>query len=110
MNATEIEEIKKILIKEIENTEKKIIEYSELCKPIPPENSIGRVSRMDAINNKSVMEAALREAKRKMQKLKVMKNKINDTDFGICIRCQQKIPYGRLMIRPESKYCVKCAE
>jgi len=39
-----------------------------------------------------------------------MKNKIDDTDFGICIRCQQKIPYGRLMIRPESKYCVKCAE
>ena len=110
MNATEIEEIKKILIKEIENTEKKIIEYSELCKPIPPENSIGRVSRMDAINNKSVIEAALREAKIKMQRLKVMKNKIDDTDFGICTRCKQKIPYGRLMIRPESKYCVKCAE
>ena len=110
MNATEIEKIKKILIKEIENTEKKIIEYSELCKAFPPENSIGRVSRMDAINNKSVIEAALRETKIKMQKLKIMKNKIDDTDFGICIRCKQKIPYERLMIRPESKYCVKCAE
>ena len=61
MNEAEIKEIKKRLIKEIETTHHKIIEYSELCKPIPPENSIGRISRMDAINNKSVIEAALRE-------------------------------------------------
>ena len=110
MNEAEIKEIKKRLIKEIENTHKKIIEYSELCKPIPPENSIGRISRMDAINNKSVIEAALREAKKKIQELKIMQNKINEPDFSLCIKCKQKIPFGRLMIRPESKCCVKCAE
>ena len=38
------------------------IEELELTKPIPPENAIGRVSRMDAINNRSVNEAALRTA------------------------------------------------
>ncbi len=37
----------------------RILEYRELTKPIPPENAIGRVSRMDAINNRSVNEAAL---------------------------------------------------
>ena len=110
MNAIEKEKIKEKLAEEIVETKQKVSKYKELTQPIAPENSIGRVSRMDAINNKSVIEAALREAKRKMQKLKIMKNKIDDTDFGICIRCQQKIPYGRLMIRPESKYCVKCAE
>ena len=35
------------LIKEIEL----IKEYKELTKPIAPENAIGRISRMDAINN-----------------------------------------------------------
>ena len=48
--------------KEIQETAKKIEEYKELSKPIAPENAIGRVSRMDAINNKSVVEAALRES------------------------------------------------
>ena len=109
MNATEIEEIKKILIKEIKNTEKKIIEYSELCKPIPPENSIGRISRMDAINNKSVLEAALRELKSKIEKLKRVKKKINSAEFGLCIKCKKSIPYGRIILVPEAEKCVKCA-
>ena len=98
------------LSKEIKKTKLQIIKYSELCKPIAPENSIGRISRMDAINNKSVVEAALREAKNKMQQLKIMQTKITDTDFGSCIKCKKHIPLGRLMIRPHSKFCVNCAQ
>ena len=42
---------------EIKKVESQIIDYRELTKPISPENAIGRVSRMDAINNKSKNEA-----------------------------------------------------
>ena len=110
MNETELKAIKEKLLLETHDTQKKINKYSDLCKPIPPENSIGRISRMDAINNKSVVEAALRELTKKMQQLKVMQNKINDTDFGICNKCKKRIPFGRLMIRPHSKFCVNCAK
>ena len=54
---------------------------------MPPENSIGRISRMDAINNKSVVEAALRIAKEKMTELRAMQKKIENSDFGICKKC-----------------------
>jgi len=110
MDETEKKAIYKKLLTEIDSTQKKIVEYTELCKPIAPENSIGRISRMDAINNKSVVEAALREAKNKMQQLQVMQLKIKDADFGTCTKCKQHIPLGRLMIRPHSKFCVNCAQ
>ena len=110
MDKTQILEIKKVLKAELKSTQLKIDEYTELCKPIAPENSIGRVSRMDAINNKSVVEAALREAEKKMQQLLQMDKKINDEDFGICIKCRNTIPFGRLMIRPHSTFCVNCAQ
>jgi DnaK suppressor protein len=110
MDETQKKEIHKKLLHEIDNTQKKIAEYTELCKPIAPENSIGRISRMDAINNKSVVEAALREAENKMQQLQVMQHKIKDADFGMCNKCKQHIPLGRLMIRPHSKFCVNCAQ
>ena len=110
MDKTQILEIKKVLKAELKNTQLKIDEYTELCKPIAPENSIGRISRMDAINNKSVVEAALREAEKKMQQLLQMDKKINDEDFGICLKCRNTIPFGRLMIRPHSKFCVNCAQ
>jgi DnaK suppressor protein len=63
-------EIKEKIIKEIDKTEKSIKEYREITKPVEPDCAIGRVSRMDAINNKSVAEASLRKAEEKLLKLK----------------------------------------
>lgn len=85
-----------------------IDQYKELTKPIAPENAIGRVSRMDAINNKSVNEAALRKAEAKLQNLRVAKSKLNDPDFGICIQCKQPIPVERILLMPQVVSCVRC--
>ena len=110
MDKAQLKAVQRQLNHEIKTTQDKINEYRLLCKPIAPENSIGRVSRMDAINNKSVVEAALRSAKEKMQQLKFMQNKIKESDFGICKKCNRKIPFGRIMIQPHSKFCVNCAK
>lgn len=103
------EEIRLKIIKEIGKTEKQILEYKELTRPIEPENAIGRISRMDAINNKSVTEAALRNTKEKLLKLNIALSKIDDEDFGFCIRCKQPIPLGRILIMPQSRTCVNCS-
>ena len=110
MDVDERNKIKTKLADEIRETKKKISKYLELSKPIVPENSIGRISRMDAINNKSVLEAALREAQSKLIQLNDINNKIASSDFGLCKTCKKSIPFGRLMIRPESQLCVNCAK
>ena len=110
MDVDEKNKIKTKLADEIRETKEKISKYLELSKPIAPENSIGRISRMDAINNKSVLEAALREAQSKLIQLKAINKKITSSDFGLCKTCKKSIPFGRLMIRPESQLCVNCAK
>ena len=110
MNKAQLKVLEKKLKNEIKTTQEKINTYSNLCKPISPENSIGRISRMDAINNKSVVEAALRFSIEKIKQLKEMRTKITQSDFGICSKCNQSIPFGRLMIQPHSKFCVICAQ
>lgn len=87
----------------------KIAEYKELTKPIPPENAIGRVTRMDAINNKSVNEAALRVAEQKYINMGRALEKINEDYFGLCTGCGKEIPVGRIMLMPGSTKCVGCA-
>ena len=109
MNPTQKKEFLTILKKEIIETSLKIKKYTELCKPIAPENSIGRISRMDAIINKSVTESALRESTKKLLQLESVNKKINDKNFGKCIVCNKEIPYGRLIIRPNSQKCINCA-
>lgn len=76
---------------------------------IAPDDAIGRVSRMDAINNKSVNEAALRQSESKLKKLKETIQRIDDKDFGICVKCHQSIPVGRIVLMPESRMCARCA-
>jgi DnaK suppressor protein len=86
-----------------------IEELEELTQPIEPDCAIGRVSRMDAINNKSVNEAALVTAKDKLKNINLALERIDDKEFGICVQCGEPIPIQRLIIMPESSRCVACA-
>lgn len=94
---------------EIEKTRKKISRYKEMTQPIAPDNAIGRVSRMDAINNKGVMDAALRKAKECLEGLERHLEKLGSSDFGLCVRCKNQIPLERIFMAPQSSFCVNCA-
>ena len=103
-------EFETLIATEIEITLKTIEEYKQTTQPIAPDNAIGRVSRMDAINNKSVAEAGLKKGKEKLNKLEFALSKVNSEEFGICHRCGGDIPLGRLALMPQSLFCVKCAK
>ena len=103
-------EIKARIEEEISKTLVSLEQYRELTKPISPENAIGRVSRMDAINNKSINDVALQKAELKLNNLKVALSKIDDIDFGICRKCNQPIPLGRLLLLPQTTTCVNCSK
>ena len=109
MKLYNISDFPKKLSEEIRKTLDKIKNYEEMCKPVAPDSSIGRVSRMDAINNKSVLDEALRKAEIKLDKLKIVQKEINNNGFGQCLKCKKQIPIERLIIVPESKKCVNCA-
>jgi DnaK suppressor protein len=36
--------------------------------------------------------------------------KVDDNAFGVCERCGQEIPVGRLEVLPFARYCVECQE
>lgn len=103
-------DLKGKILETIDKTEAEIEQLKEATQPISPENSIGRISRMDAINNKSVSEATLRSAKRKLAALQFALTKIDSPDFGNCSRCGNPIPSARLMFMPQSTRCVRCAD
>jgi len=98
------------IIEEISKTEKLILEYKDMTQPIAPDVAIGRISRMDAINNKSVMEAALRQAEKKLANLKRVLSFHGTSNFGRCHKCKCLIPTARLIFLPESMFCIKCAK
>ncbi len=109
MDTKQLKEIKNKIAEEIQKTKKSVITYKEMTKPIAPDCAIGRITRMDAINNKSVAEAALRKAEEKLSKLKYAFTKVDDEGFGLCAKCGKPIPLGRILLMPQSRHCVHCA-
>ena len=93
----------------IKKTELDIQDMEEMTQPVKPENSLGRISRMDAIQNKSVMEVNLRNKKKKLSKLKLALSNIDSDTFGICDTCKRPIQEARILFMPESTKCIHCA-
>lgn len=87
-----------------------IASYKLLTQPIAPDSAIGRITRMEAINSKSINEAALKKAKDSLSGLERALSKIDTPDFGLCRECEEPIPFARLAILPETDHCVQCAE
>jgi len=103
------EKLKQHIIAEIKAVKIKIVSYKEGAKPVSLDSPIGRITRMDAINSKSISEESLRKAELTLQKLERALQNIDDPDFGLCVECGEEIPFKRLMIMPGSVLCVECA-
>lgn len=102
--------MKQKIIEEIK-TQKHLIEsFRETSKPVAPDNAIGRLTRMEAISSQGISEASLNSSKAKLAKLEKALEKIDFPEFGICARCSNSIPQGRIMLMPESVVCMNCAE
>jgi len=104
------DKLKEHIKKRIEDLNENIKSYQTLIQPIAPDNAIGRLTRMEAINSKSVNEAALSRAKQTLSKMEHALKMIHNPDFGLCRECEEPIPFARLMSVPESGLCVECAE
>ena len=110
MDTSEANTIKTLIGRKIQETEEEIVLLKERTQPISPDNAIGRLSRMEAINEQGVAEATLARAELRLKQLRGALNRADDEDFGICAECDEPIPSGRILLLPQTTLCVACAE
>lgn len=76
---------------------------------ISPDNAIGRLTRMEAIQAQSISNAGKGRQKKRLDLIGRALVAIEEGDYGLCARCGQAIQTGRLEFRPESRVCMACA-
>ncbi|MDA7501964.1 hypothetical protein N8482_01685 [Chitinophagales bacterium] len=108
MKSEERQALKEKIQLKIVDLKEDIVRLVEATQPISPENSIGRISRMDAINNKSINDAALITARQKLTKLEFAASRIDDPSYGFCEQCKSAIHPQRILFMPESSFCMSC--
>ncbi len=72
------------------------------------QTSVGRVSRVDALQQQSMALSLQRTAMGKLKRVEVALAELQEGVFGYCQQCDEAIGFARLQIQPESKYCLNC--
>jgi DnaK suppressor protein len=73
------------------------------------QQSVGRLSRMDAIQVQQMALAADRQRKVQISRIQRALKQLEDGEFGYCVTCGNEIPDGRLEADPAAHLCVACA-
>jgi DnaK suppressor protein len=102
-------ELRAELERELARLDRTMESSREAAKPVAlDQTSVGRVSRIDALQNQAMsVDLHARNEARRAQIVDALE-RIDAGTYGVCARCGQPIPYGRLLVFPEARLCATC--
>ena len=74
------------------------------------QTSVGRVSRIDAIQAQQMALANKRNRQRELAQIEAALTRLDDGDFGHCVTCDEPINPKRLGLNPAVPTCMSCAK
>ena len=110
MTPEERAELRQLILEHIEEIKSSIPYLEEESKAIEPSVSLGRLTRMEALNDKGVSEHVLEQNRNRLERLQNALRRVDTEQYGRCIPCGQEIPMDRLRLLPEALVCVPCAD
>lgn len=86
-----------------------MIELSkEGSRPVDLDQPIGRISRMDAIQQQQMAESNRRGYKLRLRRVEAALSAMGNAEYGLCHACEEPIAFRRLKAVPESRMCIQC--
>ncbi len=73
------------------------------------QQSVGRLSRMDAMQQQQMAEAEARRRTYDLARIDAALKRIDEDDYGWCAQCGEAIASKRLEVDPMAHLCVGCA-
>jgi len=75
------------------------------------QQSVGRLSRMDAMQRQAMAQAQAQERARtaELARLDQAMRRLEDGEYGWCATCGEEIAAARLEVDPAAAVCVECA-
>lgn len=73
------------------------------------QQSVGRLSRMDAIQVQAMAIATESRRQDRLRRIEAALRRLDDGEYGYCLGCDEDIPVKRLAIDAAVTLCVACA-
>lgn len=110
LTADQLDELHKDLTKEKARLEQVLKISKEGAKPVDLDEPIGRLSRMDAIQQQQMTKANRAAYERKLRLIDAALRTMESDEYGYCRSCEEPVGYRRLKARPETPFCLECQD
>lgn len=106
----QVEELRAELERAIAKLERSMKTTRRAARPVRlDQTSVGRLSRMDAIQNQSLTRGLQEREQARLATLTEALERLDAGSYGICNTCRSPIPFERLALFPETQTCSACA-
>jgi len=72
------------------------------------QTSVGRLSRMDAMQSQAMLQEAARRREQLLRDISAALRKIDSGEYGFCEECGEEIAEKRLQFNPTVDCCIEC--
>jgi DnaK suppressor protein len=83
---------------------------TDSTKPIAPDVSVGRLSRLDSMQMQQMALAGKRRLEEQRARLHEARRRIDSGTFGRCLQCGNDISIERLQYQPDAVTCMPCLQ
>lgn len=106
----QIEELRASLL-ELRTELERLLEVTrDGARPVDLNEPIGRLTRIDAIQQQKMAEASRRSLEGRMRQIEAALSAWERGTYGECRECGEPIGIARLSARPEAPRCLDCQE
>ena len=106
----EVAELKEELDLQLERLEQSMRITEESLGPVELDQTrVGRLSRMDEMQNQSLTKNLREREEIKLALITEALRRVEDGTYGLCRECGGPIAFDRLFVYPEAPSCAACA-
>jgi DnaK suppressor protein len=109
LTAAELTVLAAEIATELERLERSISISGDAAAPVAlDQTAVGRVSRADALQNQQLSVSMHTRSLARHTELLDAQRRIERGEYGVCQQCGALIPFGRLLVFPEARWCAAC--
>lgn len=108
LNDQQLGQLQQRLLELREEIEAMLASSAEGAKPVALDQPIGRLSRMDALQQQHMVQAGRQNAQQRLQRIQAALALFGRDEYGYCRLCEEPIGFARLSAQPEAPLCLEC--
>ncbi len=104
----EIEKLHQDMIALSQELRQSLEDFSEGAKIVDLDSPIGRLTRMDALQQQSMTKANRQSIELRLKQVEAALLRYAQSDYGFCLACGESVGLERLKVKPEAHLCIAC--